>query len=124
MRAVGASPEAMDLVKLSNMKKKTKIWIAVILSTVVITNLPPVNYFLQESYSYQNKDGSFSYTEQPGKGLDYEVGKIRFDRFKERNPNKDQTLYRTFTLKPWRFWEWWQMVSHSERFRLPLYPLS
>ncbi len=124
MKVVGVYPEVMDLVKLSNMKKKTKIWIAVILSTVVVANIPPVNYFFQESYTYQNKDGSFSYTEQSGKGLNYEVAKIRFNRFKEQNPDKDQNLYRTFTLKPWRFWEWWQMIAHSERFKLPLYPSS
>ncbi len=103
------------------MKKKTKIWTIVIVSIVAISNLPPINYFWQESYSYQNIDGSFNYTEQPGKGLDYEVGKIRFERFQKQNPNKDHTLYRTFTLKPWRFWEWWQMIRHFERFTLPLY---
>lgn len=27
-------------------------------------------------------------------------------------------------LKPWRFWEWWQMVRHFERFKLPYYPKS
>lgn len=103
------------------MKNKTKIWIIIIVSIVMITNLPPINYFFGESYSYQNKDGSFSYTEQPGKGLDYEVGKIRFERFQKQNPNKDQTLYRNFTLKPWRFWEWGQIIRHYERFTLPYY---
>lgn len=101
------------------MKKKTKIWTIVIVSIVAISNLPPINYFWQEGYSYQNMDGSFTYTEQPGKALDYNVGKIRFERFQKLNPNKNQTLYRNFTLKPWRFWEWWQMIKHSERFTLP-----
>lgn len=91
----------------------------VIVSIVAISNLPPINYFWQESYSYQNKDGSFTYTEQPGKALDYNVGKIRFERFQKLNPNKNQTLCRNFTLKPWRFWEWWQMIKHFERFTLP-----
>ncbi|MGN7988705.1 hypothetical protein ACTJKC_15255 [Pedobacter sp. 22226] len=103
------------------MKKKIKIWIIIIVSIVIITNLPPVNYFLEENYSYQNNDASFIYVEQPGKGLDYEVGQIRFKRFQKQNPDKDQTLYRTFTLKPWKFWEWWQMLRHFERFKLPYY---
>lgn len=103
------------------MKKKTKTWIIIIVSIVIITNLPPINYFLEENYSYQNKDASFTYVEKPGKGLDYEVGQIRFERFQKQNPNKDQTLYRTFTLKPWRFWQWWQMLRHFERFKLPYY---
>lgn len=86
---------------------------------IAFSNLPPINYFWQESYTYQNKDGSFVYTEHPGKALDYNVGKIRFERFKQLNPTKNQTLYRNFNLKPWRFWEWWQMIKHYERFNLP-----
>jgi len=101
------------------MKKKTRIWIIVVLSTIAISNLPPINYFLQESYSYQNRDGTFSYTERPGKGMDYKVGLIRFERFQKLHPEKNHTLYRNFRLKPWRFWEWWQMITHSERFNLP-----
>jgi hypothetical protein len=119
MKVVGVSLAAMDLVKSNDMKKKTKFWIAIIISIIVITNLPPVNYFFQQNYSYQNKDGSFTYTEQQGKGLDYEVGKIRFNRFKKQNPDKDHVLYRSFTIQPWRFWEWWQIIAHFERFTLP-----
>jgi len=103
------------------MKKRTKIWIITALSIIAISNLPPISYFLQESYSYQNQDGSFIYTEQPGKGMDYEVGKIRFERFQRLNPEKNPTLYRTFTIKPWRFWEWWQMIKHHEKFSLPYF---
>jgi hypothetical protein len=39
-----------------------------------------------------------------------------------QHPEKDQgdnRLYRTFTIKPWYFWEWYQMIFHSERFALP-----
>lgn len=104
------------------MKKNRKFWLKVIVIFVIIANLPPVNYLFRESYSYQNIDGTFTYTEQPGKGLDYEVGKIRFNRFIEQNPNKNHVLYRNFTIKPWRFWEWWQMVANLERFNLPYLP--
>ena len=39
-----------------------------------------------------------------------------------RNPDKDlgdNHLFRTFTIKPWRFWQWGDMLFHSDRFRLP-----
>lgn len=101
------------------MKRQTKTWLIIITIIIIFTNLPPVNYFLQESYSYQNKDGSFKYIEESGKGLDFEVGLIRFNRFKKDNPyNKNRTLYRTFIFKPWRFWEWYQMISNNERYEL------
>ena len=107
------------------MRNKTKLWTLAIILIIVMSNLPPINFFWQDNYSYQNKDGSFRYTEQPGKALDYNVGKIRFERFKKMNPdNPHKTLYRTFTLKPWRFWEWWQMIRHIERFNLPYYPIA
>ncbi|MCX2573206.1 hypothetical protein [Pedobacter sandarakinus] len=31
---------------------------------------------------------------------------------------KDKTLYRTFTLKTWRFWEWGEWLIHRDRFML------
>jgi len=105
------------------MKKTTKIILTSVLTLIIISNLPPIAFFFQEDYSYQNKDGSFKYQEQSGKGLDFEVCKIRFDRFKKENPNSPyKKLYRTFEIKPWRFWEWWQMIVNNERFTLPYYP--
>ncbi|WP_025146594.1 hypothetical protein [Pedobacter jeongneungensis] len=104
------------------MKRKTKIILFAVLGLVAIANLPPLAFFFRENYSYRNKDGSFKYQEQSGKSLDYEVCKIRFQRFKIENPgNPNKTLYRTFSLKPWRFWEWSQMIFNYERFTLPYY---
>ncbi|MDN3588061.1 hypothetical protein QWY86_15365 [Pedobacter aquatilis] len=102
------------------MKKITKITLIAILALIIISNLPPISFFFQEDYAYQNKDGSFKYQEHAGKGLDFEVCKIRFNRFKVENPNNpNKTLYRTFNLKPWRFWEWREMITNPERFKLP-----
>lgn len=81
--------------------------------------MPPVTYFFQEQYHYQNQDGSFQFLEPGGPTQDFDVARQRFESFKikyPRNPNK--TLFRTFKLKPWRFWEWWQMIKHFERFTL------
>ena len=86
---------------------------------IIISNLPPVSYFLQEEYHYQNKDGSFNFTEISNIH-DFEVCKRQFESYISKNPhNSNKILYRKFTLKPWRFWEWWQMIAHFERFNLP-----
>ena len=99
---------------------KTRNYILLVVAIIVFSNILPFRYFFGEEYHYQNADGSFQYTEMPGKGLDYEVGRIRFDRFKEKNlMNKNTVLYRTFTLKPWRFWEWIDMVKNYKRYQPP-----
>ena len=97
-----------------------------IIVVVVISNTPPMQYFLLENYSYQNANGSFKYTEEPGQALDFKVGERRWQRFKTENRNNpNQMLYRTFRIKPWQFWEWWQFIGHSRRFTLPyLNPLN
>jgi len=100
-------------------KKNIRRLITIFLVAVIISNTPPLQVLLLEKYAYQNKDGSFSYQEEPGRALDFEVCQIRWERFKSQNPQADHTLYREFTIKPWQFWEWWQFIAHSERFRLP-----
>jgi len=102
------------------MKRKHKVIIIVIVSIVFISNLPPITYFLQEEYHYQNKDGSFHFSEPGGATQGFDIAKKRFESFKTKNPdNPNKELFRTFKLKPWRFWEWWQMIKHFERFTLP-----
>ncbi len=99
--------------------KKTIITIVVI---IIISNLPFFSYFTTENYTYQNIDNSFTYDENSGKGLDYISVVKSYTIFLCQNPVKDQgdnRLFRTFTIKPWRFWEWREMLFHSERFALP-----
>ncbi len=86
---------------------------------IILSNTPPAQFFLSQEYHYTNGDNSFQYTESPGKALDFKVAQKRWERFKLQNPNKDQTLYRTFTIRPWEFWEWWQYTAHPNRFSLP-----
>lgn len=105
------------------MKRKHKIILAIVVGIIIISNLPPVTYFFQEQYHYQNKDGSFQFSEQGGPTQDFKVAKARFESFKSKRPKyKGDILYRTFPIKPWRFWEWWQMITHFERFNLPYLP--
>jgi hypothetical protein len=101
--------------------KATKWTIITIASVIILSNTPPAQFFLLERYSYQNKDASFTYEEEPGMALDFKVCQKRWKRFKAQNlDNRNQTLYRTFRIKPWQFWEWWQYVAHSDRFALPI----
>ncbi|WP_421940597.1 hypothetical protein [Pedobacter sp.] len=100
------------------MKKSKKILLIAIF-IIVISNLPPVYYFIGENYHYQNYDGSFSFTEQPGTGQNFTVAKAMFKDFiRDKKQIKQDVLFRTFTIKPWKFWEWWQMVNGFDRFKL------
>lgn len=103
-----------------NKKRKVRNTIILLLCFIAISNTPPVQFFTLDGYHYRNADSSFSYTEYPGKGLDFETGQTRWERFKKlnrQNPNK--TLYRTFRINPLKFWEWWQFIAHNGRYRLP-----
>jgi hypothetical protein len=91
------------------------------IAIIILSNTPPAQFFLLPNYSYQNRNGSFQYSEEPGKGMDFEAGKIQFEGWKKQNSgNINHSLYRKFTIKPWQFWEWWQYIAHSDRFKLPL----
>ncbi|PWS28477.1 hypothetical protein DHW03_01050 [Pedobacter yonginense] len=100
--------------------KNRKVILIAIAVVIIISNTPPMQFFLLENYNYQNADGSFKYTEEPGQALDFKVGERRWERFKtENSSDPNQTLYRTFRIKPWQFWEWWQFIAHGKRFTLP-----
>ena len=104
-------------------KPKVKRTIIVLIIVIItLSNTPPAAFFLQPAYHYQTRDAEFSYTEEPGKGLDYQVLQIRYNEYREANknrPERDIQLYRTFTFKPWQFWQWWEMIVRNGRFRLP-----
>jgi len=102
------------------MKKKTIIYL--ILALVIISNIPPVQYFIEKGYCYRNTEGSFTYCEFPEKGITYKSMRIQYQQYLLENPDKsNQTLYRTFRIKPWQFWEWWQFIAHHQRFTLPYF---
>ena len=89
---------------------------------IVISNLPIFSFFIREDYSYSNGDGTFKFVEDAGKGASFKTAVMRYGIFLCQHPEKDQgdnRLFRTFTLKPWRFWEWGQWIFRNERFSLP-----
>ena len=99
--------------------KKAIITITLI---ILVVNLPLFDFFFQENFSYTNIDNSFTYVEEAGKGGSYQGCQKQYGYFLCQHPEKDlgdNRLFRTFTIKPWRVWEWRQLLLHSERFMLP-----
>ena len=99
---------------------KTKVLSYILLAIILLSNTPPAQYFLLRNYNYQTEDRSFNFTENAGSPLDYRVCEQRWEEYRQKDPNnKNKILYRTFTIKPWQFWEWWQYLVHPKRFTLP-----
>jgi hypothetical protein len=99
--------------------KVLKIFIGVV-SILLMLNYTPLVHFLKEDYTYQNFDRSFIITEE--NGFDYEVVKLRYQRFLSKNPIKarlNNSLYRNFKMRPWYIWEWSDYIFQHERFSLP-----
>ena len=105
------------------MKKKhirLLVWSSVFITLVLVTNLTIIGYFLKRNYTYSNYNGTFRHYEDGLKGKSYEGRDKRFQTFLRDNPQVGDTqLYRTFTLDPWRFWEWHEWYYHFDRFTLP-----
>ncbi|SEK69544.1 hypothetical protein [Parapedobacter koreensis] len=105
------------------MKKKHVrliVWSSVFIAVVLVTNLTIIGYFLKRHYTYSNYNGTFRFDEMRLKGISYHTRNEAYHNFLKRNPDiKDKQLYRTFTLDPWRFWEWHEWYYHFDRFTLP-----
>lgn len=101
------------------MKSKRRKIILIIIVIIFISNLPPVYYFIGEEYHYQNLDASFEFTEQPGKTQNFDIAIRRFESFNNVYPERPDILYRTFRVKPWKFWEWYNYFTNIGRVRIP-----
>ena len=96
------------------------VWLISFAAIVWVSNYTMLGYFLKRHYTYSNYNGTFSYDEMRLKGFTYETRDEGYQYFLEKNPNiKNKQLYRTFTLDPWRFWEWREWIEHFDRFALP-----
>ncbi len=105
-------------------KRKTKkYWIlslSIFAILVLIGYFTIIGYFLQRNYRYSNYNATFTYAEDKLKGIPYTGRDNSFRSFLRDNPNvEDKTLYRTFTVDIWRFWEWREMIIRTDRFLLP-----
>jgi len=100
------------------MRKQTIIWILLIVLVVIST--PPAQLILQENYNYRNQAGTFQCGEYSGKGSSFEGCTNAYYLFLTDHPKQSNvTLYRTFTIKWWWPWNWYQLLFHNQRFRLP-----
>lgn len=105
------------------MKKKVNKWLVIlIIAVILIANFTPVSYLLHENYTYSNHDGSFIDSEEAGGKPAFLTVTYNYRDFLKKHPDqkaKDSTLYRTFTIKPWRFWQWSDYLFCPQRFKLP-----
>ncbi|OJW17977.1 hypothetical protein [Mucilaginibacter sp. 44-25] len=102
-----------------------KVFIAVLV-IVVIINITPISVLWIEDYRYSNYNQSFTFREESG-GYNFDMAKRRYQGFLASHPNEkkvDSQLYRNFTLKPWRFWEWREMLLNYDRYELPYKPIG
>jgi hypothetical protein len=98
------------------MKKKVLL---ILVGLVVFINLPCWDFFTKDTYVYSNADHSFVYCEEWTN--DFLSCQRSYGYFLCRHPEKDagdNKLYRNFTWKLWKFWQWREMVLHSDRFFL------
>jgi len=101
---------------------KSLLYIIIALIVLLLFNYTPLSYLFSKDYSYRNFDSSFTISEEGGKGYDFEVVNLRYERFLKSHPLKkssDPKLYRTFTMQPWYIWQWGDFIFQNERFRLP-----
>lgn len=74
--------------------------IITVITIILISNLPLFTFFLQEHNTYSNADGSFTYSEEGGKGKSYWGCERMYSYFLCTHPEKDQgnnRLYRIWT---------------------------
>ncbi|UEG51494.1 hypothetical protein LLH06_10970 [Mucilaginibacter daejeonensis] len=105
------------------MKKIYWIPLATLVAIILINFFPfrMVTYLFKEDYTYANYNGEYICSEYFGKGSSYAGCQRKFKTFSERHPDeKDKTMYRIFTIKPWRFWQWYEYFGKDKkRFSLP-----
>ncbi len=78
-------------------------------------------YFFKEDYTYASYNGEFFCSEFYGQGSNLKTCQLNFKDHLTKHYNiKDKTMYRIFTIKPWRFWQWYEYFGKDKkRFSLP-----
>lgn len=76
--------------------------------------------FTKPAYSDCNASRAFRFTEEAGADLlDCERAYGYFLCGHPELDKGDSRLFRTFTVEPWKFWQWRQLLLHGERYGLP-----
>ncbi|MEO9144479.1 MAG: hypothetical protein ABI237_02890 [Ginsengibacter sp.] len=104
------------------MKQKIRKGIIIIVSVIILCNLPPVKWpftwFDHDDYRYSNNDGSFTYEEFQFQERDFKMGWGGFLYFKENCKCSDTILYRLNRNNPFKFWRYGDYIF-KKKYHLP-----
>jgi hypothetical protein len=106
------------------MKKGYKTVIIIVLSVIVVSNIPPVNkffgfFFDQHHYRYSNGDGTWTVIENQFKGEHLRFEKtIPKEILYEKYPGADTIIYRLFWRNPLAFWRLGEYI-YDKRYTIP-----
>ncbi len=129
------------------MKKKFKQLSIGVIIVIIVTNIPPVNTWIdlivdQYHYCYSNADGTVTHIHDFFKGGPFYVPKVlstvKVERIPDtmglgpyykvlppgtdlRNhyPGADTVMYRLFWKNPLTFWRWRDYVFNNEKYNFP-----
>jgi hypothetical protein len=104
------------------MKAKMVLPTLIIGFIVLISNLPPLKYWLnyiidEKHYRYSSYYGEFTI-------IDRSISNVKgvllsFDEYKKTYQLKNQNLYRIFYKNPLAFWRWHSYFGNDPRYNLP-----
>jgi hypothetical protein len=98
-------------------RRATKIVLIIAVFLVIVTNAFPI-FSAWRWYYFTTKNGEFYFDMFEAKGRDFAMMNRWWDDYRaERNPT-DTTIYRTFSINPFAFWEWRQYLF-SDKYRYP-----
>jgi len=99
------------------MKQVTKVILIIFLFTVVLTNAFPI-LSTWKWYYFTTKNGEFYFDMFEAKGRDFDMMNRWWADYKAKQNPTDTTIYRTFKINPFAFWEWRQYLF-SKKYRYP-----
>ena len=71
-----------------------------------------LNFFGSEyAYKFSNSDASFTFEAIPRKSRDLDMMKAVHASFIKAHPDKDSMIYRSFSKKYWKFWQWYDYLQ-------------
>lgn len=63
-------------------------------------------------YSFETQNAEFEFLVNPSGGPDVAMMEREFQKFLNLHPQtQDRELYRTFEIRPWQFWNWYQYIT-------------
>lgn len=102
--------------------KKHLIFLLYLVIIVLVFNYSGITRFifaLDAGYTYSTSDGEYTAYENSHSAPKFEGIQVKFLNYLKTKPNlSDTSLYRTFRINPFKFWQWKAYLTHP-RFRQP-----